>query len=138
MYVGCLFYLIIIQTIVDVTVSCHYTIPWTSAADVLIFSNLLLDLTFAFNHLYWHILGVPFPKTFIQSAKTILKRLFRVYAHIYHQHFGEVVQLSEEAHLNTSFKHFIFFVQEFSLIDKRELAPLQELIEKLTEWQHSI
>ena len=77
--------------------------------------------------------GVPFPKTFIQSAKTILKRLFRVYAHIYHQHFGEVVQLSEEAHLNTSFKHFIFFVQEFNLIDKRELAPLQELIEKLTE-----
>lgn len=44
-------------------------------------------------------------------AKTILKRLFRVYAHIYHQHFPEVVQLGEEAHLNTSFKHFIFFVQ---------------------------
>ena len=80
-----------------------------------------------------HILGVPFPKTFIQSAKTILKRLFRVYAHIYHQHFREVVELSEEAHLNTSFKHFIFFVQEFNLIDKRELAPLHELIEKLTE-----
>lgn len=56
-----------------------------------------------------------------------------MYAHIYHQHFREVVELSEEAHLNTSFKHFIFFVQEFNLIDKRELAPLQELIEKLTE-----
>lgn len=79
------------------------------------------------------IAGVPFPKHFIQSAKTILKRLFRVYAHIYHQHFREVVELSEEAHLNTSFKHFIFFVQEFGLIDKRELAPLHELIEKLTE-----
>ena len=44
-------------------------------------------------------------------AKTILKRLFRVYAHIYHQHFDSVMQLQEEAHLNTSFKHFIFFVQ---------------------------
>lgn len=77
--------------------------------------------------------GVPFPKTFIQSAKTILKRLFRVYAHIYHQHFREVVELSEEAHLNTSFKHFIFFVQEFNLIEKRELEPLKELIEKLSE-----
>ena len=55
-----------------------------------------------------------------------------MYAHIYHQHFGQVVNLGEEAHLNTSFKHFIFFVQEFSLIDKRELAPLNELIEKLT------
>jgi MOB kinase activator 1 len=55
-----------------------------------------------------------------------------VYAHIYHQHFSQVVQLGEEAHLNTSFKHFIFFVQEFSLIERREQAPLQELIDKLT------
>uniref|UniRef100_A0A8C5L3B1 MOB kinase activator 1A n=1 Tax=Jaculus jaculus TaxID=51337 RepID=A0A8C5L3B1_JACJA len=74
---------------------------------------------------------VPFPKNFMSVAKTILKRLFRVYAHIYHQHFDSVMQLQEEAHLNTSFKHFIFFVQEFNLIDRRELAPLQELIEKL-------
>ena len=44
-----------------------------------------------------------------------------------------MVDLMEQAHLNTSFKHFIFFVQEFNLIDKRELAPLQELIETLTE-----
>lgn len=55
--------------------------------------------------------GVPFPKNFMSVAKTILKRLFRVYAHIYHQHFDSVMQLQEEAHLNTSFKHFIFFVQ---------------------------
>ncbi|NXY53506.1 MOB1A kinase, partial [Callaeas wilsoni] len=75
--------------------------------------------------------GVPFPKNFMSVAKTILKRLFRVYAHIYHQHFDSVMRLQEEAHLNTSFKHFIFFVQEFSLIDRRELAPLHELIEKL-------
>jgi hypothetical protein len=59
----------------------------------------------------FYFVGVPFPKNFLSIAKTILKRLFRVYAHIYHQHFSEVVQLGEEAHLNTSFKHFIFFVQ---------------------------
>jgi len=76
-------------------------------------------------------IGVPFPKNFITIAKTMLKRLFRVYAHIYHQHFPQVVSLGEEAHLNTSFKHFIYFVQEFNLIEKRELAPLQELIERL-------
>lgn len=58
-----------------------------------------------------YLLGVPFPKNFMSVAKTILKRLFRVYAHIYHQHFDPVIQLQEEAHLNTSFKHFIFFVQ---------------------------
>jgi MOB kinase activator 1 len=63
------------------------------------------------NHVLYFATGVPFPKNFLSIAKTILKRLFRVYAHIYHQHFSEVVQLGEEAHLNTSFKHFIFFVQ---------------------------
>ena len=56
-------------------------------------------------------LGVPFPKNFLTIAKTILKRLFRVYAHIYHAHFRDVVRLTEEAHLNTSFKHFIYFIQ---------------------------
>ena len=76
-------------------------------------------------------IGVPFPKNFLSIAKTMLKRLFRVYAHIYHQHFPQVVSLKEEAHLNTSFKHFIYFVQEFNLIEKRELAPLQELIDRL-------
>ncbi|RLM93047.1 hypothetical protein C2845_PM08G10270 [Panicum miliaceum] len=41
----------------------------------------------------------------------------------------KIVSLKEEAHLNTCFKHFILFTNEFGLIDKKELAPLQELIE---------
>ena len=35
-------------------------------------------------------IGVPFPRNFISIAKLILKRLFRIYAHVYHQHFKEV------------------------------------------------
>lgn len=62
-------------------------------------------------HNFFSLQGVPFKRNFMSVAKTILKRLFRVYAHIYHQHFDSVMQLQEEAHLNTSFKHFIFFVQ---------------------------
>ena len=76
-------------------------------------------------------IGVPFPKNFLTNAKTILKRLFRVYAHIYHQHLRDVITLEEEAHLNTSFKHFTFFIQEFNLVEKKELVPLQELIDEL-------
>nr|WLO57501.1 MOB1 [Halisarca dujardinii] len=76
-------------------------------------------------------IGVSFPKNFMTIAKTILKRLFRVYAHIYHAHFSDIKALAEEAHLNTSFKHFIYFIQEFNLIEKRELAPMQELIDRL-------
>ena len=78
-------------------------------------------------------LGVPFPKNFLSLAKAILRRMFRVYAHIYHSHFQRVVELGEEPHLNTSFKHFIYFVQEFNLVHDRELAPMKELIDRLTE-----
>lgn len=36
-----------------------------------------------------------------------------------------------EAHLNTCFKHFICFVNEFKLIEASELAPLQEIIDSM-------
>ena len=46
-------------------------------------------------------LGTPFPKNFQPIVKNIFKRLFRVYAHIYHSHFQKIVGLGAEAHLNT-------------------------------------
>lgn len=55
--------------------------------------------------------GVPFPPNFVDAVKVIFKRLFRVYAHIYHSHFKHVCNLGEEAHLNTCFKHFMYFAQ---------------------------
>jgi len=76
---------------------------------------------------------VPFPKTFQATVKLIFKRLFRVYAHIYYSHFHKIVSLGEEAHLNTCFKHFYYFITEFNLVDKKELLPLQELIDNLTK-----
>ena len=47
----------------------------------------------------------------LETVKTIFKRLFRVYAHIYHSHFKDVCALGEEAHLNTCFKHFMYFTE---------------------------
>ncbi|XP_028102438.1 MOB kinase activator-like 1A [Camellia sinensis] len=76
-------------------------------------------------------LGAPFPPNFREVVKTIFKRMFCVYAHIYHCHFQKIVSLKEEAHLNTCFKHYILFTCEFGLIDKKELAPLQELVESV-------
>ena len=64
-------------------------------------------------------------------VKKIFTRLFRVYAHIYHSHFQKIVGLGAEAHLNTCFKHFIYFVHEFKLIETKELAPLKDLIDSL-------
>ncbi|KAL5582297.1 hypothetical protein UlMin_014739 [Ulmus minor] len=54
-------------------------------------------------------LGAPFPPNFQDVVKIIFKRLFWVYAHIYHTHFQKIVSLKEEAHLNTCFKHFVLF-----------------------------
>ena len=75
-------------------------------------------------------IGVPFPKNFLAMMKTIFKRLFRVYAHIYHTHFQIIMALGLEYHLNTCFKHFIFFIDEFKLVEEKELAPLSELIQQ--------
>lgn len=41
--------------------------------------------------------------------------------------------LELEPHLNTSFKHFIYFIDEFSLVEEKELAPLAELIQEFKE-----
>jgi MOB kinase activator 1 len=75
-------------------------------------------------------LGVNFPDNFQSLVKIIFKRLFRVYAHIYHSHFKHVMSLGLESHLNTCFKHFIYFVDEFKLVDSKDLAPLAELIQE--------
>jgi len=79
------------------------------------------------------IIGVAFPKTFVSIIKVIFKRLFRVYAHIYYNHFPHIVMLGCQNHLNTCFKHFIFFIDKFNLVEQRELAPLAELIQKFKE-----
>ena len=72
----------------------------------------IISLTFFFFNIYLSgktFIGAPFPPNFKDVVKTIFKRLFRVYAHIYHSHFQKIVSLKEEAHLNTCFKHFILF-----------------------------
>eukprot|EP01113_Clastostelium_recurvatum_P011799 TRINITY_DN1604_c0_g2_i1.p1 TRINITY_DN1604_c0_g2~~TRINITY_DN1604_c0_g2_i1.p1 ORF type:complete len:223 (+),score=51.96 TRINITY_DN1604_c0_g2_i1:106-774(+) len=71
-----------------------------------------------------------FTKLFLPTAKKILSRMFRVYAHIYHSHFEKVKSLGAEAHINTCFKHFYFFVSEFQLVEEKDLVPLQPLIDK--------
>ncbi|EFP77352.2 Mitotic exit network component [Puccinia graminis f. sp. tritici] len=72
-------------------------------------------------------IGQEFPKTFKSTIQSIVRRLFRVYAHLYNHHFAQICALGIEAHLNTSYRHFFFFIDEFDLIKKDELIPLAEL-----------
>ena len=74
---------------------------------------------------------MPFPRTFRETVRTIFRRLFRVYGHIYSSHFDQICALGIEglslcrslselsfllgcqpAHLNTSYRHFFLFVNE--------------------------
>lgn len=73
-------------------------------------------------------IGVAFPRDFQERVRNIFKRLFRVYGHIYHSHLDAVVALEIEPHLNTCFRHFMLFVREFKLVDKKELEVVKELI----------
>jgi len=66
-----------------------------------------------------------------KAVKNIFKRLFRVYAHIYHSHMKVIEELGVIKHLNTSFKRFIYFVREFKLVSSQHMEPLSELIRKI-------
>lgn len=57
-----------------------------------------------------------------------MKRLFRIYAHIYCHHFNEIIDLGLNTLLNTSFKHFLLFADEFNLIAEKDYGPLQMLV----------
>ncbi|KAM3419413.1 hypothetical protein BST61_g5342 [Cercospora zeina] len=81
--------------------------------------------------------GVPFPPNFQQTIRTIFKRLYRIYAHIYCHHYSVIRGLGLEAHLNTGFKHYVLFVEEFGLADEKGnkkgewYGPLGELVESM-------
>lgn len=83
----------------------------SSVISTVIFVHYLnyISMLFIFICSSKNFIGSPFPPNFKDVVKTIFKRLFRVYAHIYHSHFQKIVSLKEEAHLNTCFKHFILF-----------------------------
>mmetsp|Transcript_8586 Transcript_8586/g.21359 ORF Transcript_8586/g.21359 Transcript_8586/m.21359 type:complete len:215 (-) Transcript_8586:174-818(-) len=75
--------------------------------------------------------GSKFPSNFLVVVKSITRRLFRVYAHVYHHHLDEIMAVGAEAHLNTCFRHFMYFSQEFGMLPVKETEPLKEIIAKI-------
>lgn len=88
------------------------------AIDVLWITSLMLYIT-----------GREFPREFSTIVKRIFGQLFRLFAHIYHHHYDKILSLNEEPHFNSLFAHFISFAREFGLLDKKEIQPLQELVD---------
>lgn len=76
--------------------------------------------------------GVPFPKTFPSLIRQMFKRLYRVYAHIYCHHYHVILKLGLEPHLNTSFKHYVLFIDEHNLASGKDFwGPLGDLVESM-------
>jgi len=67
-------------------------------------------------------------KDFLPTVCTILKRLFRVYAHIFFKHRDVLKQYELEGKFILGFSYWYWFVLEFSLVKAPEMAPLESII----------
>jgi len=74
-----------------------------------------------------------FGKKFLPTVKSICNRLSRIFFHIYHHHWKSISDQNVVEFVNTSFKHFYFFVSEFQLVKKDKFEPVQELVAKLEQ-----
>lgn len=72
--------------------------------------------------------GIPFVASYRKGMRTIYKRLFRIFAHLCHSHGQEMVEMECDAHVKHCFRHFIYMVKEFNLVEDSELDPLKELV----------
>ena len=68
---------------------------------------------------------------FKETARTIFKRLFRIYAHMYYSHFKSMESRGQHVLLNRSFRHFIVFAKKHDLITSVDMKPLEVLIQKM-------
>jgi hypothetical protein len=86
-----------------------------------LFPGLMLELSQQFsewNYNFWN----------------TVHRMYRVFVHVYIHHFDKIKEmdhLNAEAHLNTLFRHFYFFVVEFHLLSEKDLEPLADLVKKI-------
>jgi MOB kinase activator 1 len=77
--------------------------------------------------------GSPFPAQYMPTMKTLCKRVFRIYAHVYLSHIEIFYHFKADAALNLYFKHFLYFVREFKLVSEKDMSPLDKLIKQFLE-----
>lgn len=63
----------------------------------------------------------------MDRVRNILKRLLRVYAHIYCQHFQSLQSYELNDQFEFSVIHFIYFVDQFKLVSAYDMRPLADL-----------
>ncbi|KID70265.1 CBK1 kinase activator protein MOB2 [Metarhizium brunneum] len=74
-----------------------------------------------------------FPKHFSSTAQLIFRQIFRVYAHLYWNHFVDsFYHFNLEKQLNSCFSHFILTATTLDMLRPEELEPMQYLIDLWT------
>ena len=68
------------------------------------------------------VIGVSFPRTFKDTVRTIVRRLFRVYAHIYSSHFDQICALGIEG--SSRISSFFLIPLTYKSASQYELSPL--------------
>mmetsp|Transcript_35661 Transcript_35661/g.80525 ORF Transcript_35661/g.80525 Transcript_35661/m.80525 type:complete len:385 (-) Transcript_35661:53-1207(-) len=72
---------------------------------------------------------------FRATVVTILKRAFAIYAHTYHSHIQAIQAADADffSYLNFCFKHLIYFVLEFELLERQDLDPMRGYVHQLED-----
>ncbi|KHO00551.1 Mob1/phocein [Metarhizium album ARSEF 1941] len=71
-----------------------------------------------------------FPRRFAGTSQLIFRQIFRVYAHLYWNHFVDpFYHFSLEKQLNSCFSHFILTATTLDMLRPEELEPMQYLID---------
>ena len=71
-----------------------------------------------------------FPQNFHQDCKSIVKQMFRCYAHLYHCHYDNPFwHINRHLELNSCFVHFVTVATYYDLLPKKDMEPLQPLID---------
>ena len=71
-----------------------------------------------------------FPKDFARICQIIFLQLFRIYSHLYWEHFVEAFyHLNLEKQLNSSFSHFILTAMTLNMLEPHDLEPMQDLLD---------
>lgn len=65
--------------------------------------------------------GQDFPASFPSTIKHVYRQLLRVFAHIYHAHYPQILHLRSEPHFNSLFAHFLAFGREYELLDVKDV-----------------
>lgn len=68
-----------------------------------------------------HFPDQSFHPSFPATIRTVYRQLLRVFAHIYHAHYQQILHLRSEPHFNSLFAHFLAFGREYDLCEVRDI-----------------